>query len=132
MNTFLNYVHLMNSKEFFDKNLDKDTEKKLDILRQLNKNPGASQRDLADKIGISLGKINYLLNELVKKGLIKVDNFSKNKSKINYIYLLTPKGISTKLSLTIKFMKRKLREYDELKKDLNEDNYVDSSESQKK
>tara|TARA_Y100000816_G_scaffold291283_1_gene282196 strand:- start:648 stop:1016 length:369 start_codon:yes stop_codon:yes gene_type:complete len=122
----------MNSKEFFDKNLDKDIEKKLDILRQLNKNPGASQRDLADKIGISLGKINYLLNELVKKGLIKVDNFSKNKSKINYIYLLTPKGISTKLSLTIKFMKRKLREYDELKKDLNEDNYVDSSESQKK
>ena len=122
----------MNSKEFFDKNLDKDTEKKLDILRQLNKNPGASQRDLADKIGISLGKINYLLNELVKKGLIKVDNFSKNKSKINYIYLLTPKGISTKLNLTIKFMKRKLREYDELKKDLNEDNYVDSSESQKK
>ena len=122
----------MNSKEFFDKNLDKDTEKKLDILRQLNKNPGASQRDLADKIGISLGKINYLLNELVKKGLIKVDNFSKNKSKINYIYLLTPKGISTKLSLTIKFMKRKLREYDELKKDLNENNYVDSSESQKK
>lgn len=122
----------MNSKEFFDKNLDRDTEKKLDILRQLNKNPGASQRDLADKIGISLGKINYLLNELVKKGLIKVDNFSKNKSKINYIYLLTPKGISTKLSLTIKFMKRKLREYDELKKDLNEDNYVDSSESQKK
>lgn len=132
MNTFGNYVHLMNSKEFFDKNLDKDTEKKLNILRQLNKNPGASQRDLADKIGISLGKINYLLNELVKKGLIKVDNFSKNKSKINYIYLLTPKGISTKLSLTIKFMKRKLREYDELKKDLNEDNYVDSSESQKK
>ena len=132
MNTFGNYVHLMNSKEFFDKNLDKDIEKKLDILRQLNKNPGASQRDLADKIGISLGKINYLLNELVKKGLIKVDNFSKNKSKINYIYLLTPKGISTKLSLTIKFMKRKLREYDELKKDLNEDNYVDSSESQKK
>ena len=122
----------MNSKEFFDKNLDKDTEKKLDILRQLNKNPGASQRDLADKIGISLGKINYLLNELVKKGLIKVDNFSKNKSKINYIYLLTPKGISTKLSLTIKFMKRKLRENNELKKDLNEDNYVDSSESQKK
>ena len=122
----------MNSKEFFDKNLDKDTEKKLDILRQLNKNPGASQRDLADKIGISLGKINYLLNELVKKGLIKVDNFSKNKSKINYIYLLTPKGISTKISITIKFMKRKLREYDELKKDLNEDNYVDSSESQKK
>ena len=132
MNTFGNYVHLMNSKEFFDKNLDKDTEKKLDILRQLNKNPGASQRDLADKIGISLGKINYLLNELVKKGLIKVDNFSKNKSKINYIYLLTPKGISTKVRLTIKFMKRKLREYDELKKDLNEDNYVDSSESQKK
>jgi len=114
-----------------NKNSD-DKEIDLNILRHLSKTPNASQRDLANKIGISLGKINYLLNELVKKGFIKVDNFSKNKSKINYIYLLTPKGISTKLSLTIKFMKRKLREYDELKKDLNEDNYVDSSESQKK
>ncbi len=108
----------MNNKQDFEKNLDKDTENKLYILRQLNKNPEASQRYLAQSIGVSLGKINYLLNELIKKGLIKIDNFSKNKSKINYIYLLTPKGISIKFNLTLKFMKRKLKEYDELKKDL--------------
>ncbi len=104
----------MNNKE----NIDKDSEKELGILRQLGKNPNTSQRDLAEEIGVSLGKINFLLNELVKKGLIKIENFSKNKSKINYIYLLTPKGISTKFSLTLRFMKRKLKEYDELKKDL--------------
>ena len=122
----------MNNKKDFEKNLDRDTENKLYILRQINKNPEASQRYLAQSIGVSLGKINYLLNELIKKGLIKIDNFSKNKSKINYIYLLTPKGISMKLNLTIKFMKRKLSEYDELKKDLKGKNYVDRSESQKK
>lgn len=132
MNIFAIYVHYMNNKKDFEKNLDRDTENKLYILRQINKNPEASQRYLAQSIGVSLGKINYLLNELIKKGLIKIDNFSKNKSKINYIYLLTPKGISMKLNLTIKFMKRKLSEYDELKKDLKGKNYVDRSESQKK
>ena len=122
----------MNSNQNLEKNLDKDTENKLYILRQLNKNPETSQRYLAQSIGVSLGKINYLLNELIKKGLIKIDNFSKNKSKINYIYLLTSRGISMKLNLTIRFMKRKLKEYDELKKDLRDKNYVDRSESKKK
>lgn len=115
-----------NSKNKNDKEID------LDILRYLSKSPNASQREIANRMGLSLGKINFIIKALIKKGFIKIENFSKNQSKINYIYLLTPKGISTKLSLTIKFMKRKLREYDELKKDLNEDNYVDSSESQKK
>jgi EPS-associated MarR family transcriptional regulator len=114
------------SKNKNDKEID------LDILRYLSKSPNASQREIANRMGLSLGKINFIIKALIKKGFIKIENFSKNQSKINYIYLLTPKGISTKLSLTIKFMKRKLREYDELKKDLNEDNYVDSSESQKK
>ena len=115
-----------NSKNKNDKEID------LDILRYLSKSPNASQREIANRMGLSLGKINFIIKALIKKGFIKIENFSKNQSKINYIYLLTPKGISTKLSLTIKFMKRKLREYDELKKDLNEDNYVDSRESQKK
>ena len=115
-----------NSKNKNDKEID------LDILRYLSKSPNASQREIANRMGLSLGKINFIIKALIKKGFIKIENFSKNQSKINYIYLLTPKVISTKLSLTIKFMKRKLREYDELKKDLNEDNYVDSSESQKK
>ena len=115
-----------NSKNKNDKEID------LDILRYLSKSPNASQREIANRMGLSLGKINFIIKALIKKGFIKIENFSKNQSKINYIYLLTHKGISTKLSLTIKFMKRKLREYDELKKDLKEKNYVDSSESQKK
>lgn len=114
-----------------NKNSD-DKEIDLNILRYLSKTPNASQREIANTLGLSLGKINFLIKALIKKGFIKIDNFSKNKSKINYIYLLTPKGISTKLDLTIKFMKRKLNEYDELKKDLNEDNYVDRGENQKK
>ena len=67
MNIFDIHVQYMNNK----KNLDKDTEKELGILRQLDKNPSTSQRDLAEEIGVSLGKINFLLNELIKKGLIK-------------------------------------------------------------
>ena len=65
-----------------------------------------------------MGKLNYLLNALKKKGLIKIKNFKNNKNKINYIYILTPKGITKKSLLTINFMKRKIKEYEELKKEL--------------
>ena len=73
---------------------------------------------MASELKISLGKLNYVLNELKKKGLIKINNFQKNKNKSRYLYLLTPKGISEKTNLTINFMKRKLKEYDELKKEI--------------
>lgn len=89
-----------------------------DILRKIGKNPNMSQRQLANKLGFSLGKLNYCLNELRKKGLIKIDNFKKNKKKMGYIYLLTPAGISTKTKLTINFMKKKMKEYDELRKEI--------------
>jgi len=88
------------------------------VLRKLNKNPGITQRELSSKLGISLGKINYCLKELRDKGLIKILNFKKNENKINYVYLLTPKGISAKTKLTINFMKIKLQEYEDLKKDI--------------
>tara|TARA_B100001063_G_C16599736_1_gene470063 strand:+ start:178 stop:468 length:291 start_codon:yes stop_codon:yes gene_type:complete len=88
------------------------------VLRKLEKNPSITQRELSNKLGISLGKINYCLKELKNKGLIKISNFRKNKNKINYVYLLTPKGISAKTKLTINFMKIKLREYEDLKKDI--------------
>jgi len=88
------------------------------VLRKLEKNPSITQRELSNKLGISLGKINYCLKELKNKGLIKISNFQKNKNKINYVYLLTPKGISAKTKLTINFMKIKLREYEDLKKDI--------------
>jgi EPS-associated MarR family transcriptional regulator len=95
-----------------------DNQDHLNLLRQIKKKPEASQRELADELGFSLGKLNYCLKALKIKGLIKIRNFTKNPKKINYIYVLTPKGIIEKSKLTINFMKRKLEEYDELKKEL--------------
>ncbi len=88
------------------------------VLREIQKKPNSTQRDLAKGLGISLGKINYCLKSLKNKGLVKIQNFKRNPRKINYIYLLTPKGIAEKTKLTINFMKRKMKEYDELKKEL--------------
>ena len=90
----------------------------LNVLRKLDRNPKSTQRKLAAKLGFSLGKLNYCLNALKDKGLIKVNNFSRNQNKIGYVYLLTPKGISEKTKLTINFMKLKMKEYDELAKEL--------------
>ena len=89
-----------------------------EVLRKLDKKPHSTQRELAGLLGFSLGKLNYCLKELNKKRLIKVQNFKKNPNKLNYIYVLTPKGISAKTKLTINFMKRKMKEYDELKSEL--------------
>ena len=89
-----------------------------EILRKIKSKPNSSQRELAGELGFSLGKLNYCLKALKDKGLIKIENFSKNPNKIGYIYILTPKGISTKTQLTLNFMKRKMKEFDELKKEL--------------
>ena len=96
----------------------KNNQDDLNLLRKIKSNPKSSQRELADELGFSLGKLNYILNSLKNKGLIKIRNFEKNRNKFNYIYLLTPKGIAEKTKLTINFMKRKMKEYDELKKEL--------------
>ena len=90
-----------------------------DVLRKIQKKPKTTQRELAEELGFSLGKLNYCLKALHAKGLIKMQNFKKNPKKFNYIYVLTPKGIAEKTKLTINFMKRKMNEYDELKKELN-------------
>lgn len=91
----------------------------LDILRRIQKKPVASQRELAETLGFSLGKLNYCLKALQKKGLVKIQNFQKQKDKITYInYVLTPKGVSVRIKLTLNFMKRKMKEYDQLKKEL--------------
>ena len=87
-------------------------------LRKIEKNPQSTQRSLANELGFSLGKLNYCLRALKKKGLVKINNFKKSKKKIKYIYVLTPKGISSKTKLTLMFMERKMREYDELKKEI--------------
>tara|TARA_Y100000590_G_scaffold451265_1_gene592403 strand:+ start:201 stop:500 length:300 start_codon:yes stop_codon:yes gene_type:complete len=90
----------------------------LNLLRKIKKKPESSQRELAEELNFSLGKLNYCLKALKNKGLIKISNFKKNPNKINYVYVLTPKGFAEKTKLTISFMKRKMKEYDELKKEL--------------
>ena len=90
----------------------------LNLLRKIKSKPESSQRELAGELGFSLGKLNYCLKALKTKGLIKISNFKKNPKKINYIYILTPKGIAEKTKLSINFMRKKMQEYDELKKEL--------------
>ena len=96
----------------------KNNQDYLNLLRKIKNKPESSQRELAEELDFSLGKLNYCLKALKHKGFIKMNNFQKNPKKINYIYVLTPKGIAEKTKLTINFMKRKMNEYDELKKEL--------------
>ncbi len=88
------------------------------VLRTIKNKPNSTQRELAKELGFSLGKLNYCLRALQEKGFIKIENFKKNPNKINYFYVLTPRGIAEKTKLTINFMKRKMKEYDELKEEL--------------
>ena len=97
-----------------------DNQDHFEILRKIKKKPQSSQRQLAQELGFSLGKLNYCLKELQIRGLIKIENFKKNPNKINYLYVLTPEGLAQKTKLTINFMKRKMKEYDELKKEIEE------------
>tara|TARA_Y100000817_G_C16410292_1_gene347221 strand:+ start:121 stop:429 length:309 start_codon:yes stop_codon:yes gene_type:complete len=97
----------------------KNNQDHFEVLRRIQKKPESSQRELAEELGFSLGKLNYCLKALQKKGLVKLQNFQKKSNKINYLqYVITPKGISERTKLTIDFMKRKMKEYDELKKEL--------------
>ena len=98
----------------------KDNQDHFDVLRKINSMPNSSQRELAGELGFSLGKLNYCLKALKDKGLIKIKNFRKNPNKLGYVYILTPKGISAKTQLTLNFMKRKMQEFDELKKEIEE------------
>ena len=97
---------------------NKNSEDYFKILRKIQKDPKYSQRKLAHELGFSLGKLNYCLKALQQKGFIKIKNFKKNPNKLNYFYVLTPKGILEKTKLTINFMKRKMNEYEELKDEL--------------
>ena len=91
-----------------------------EVLRKIDKKTQTTQRELAEELGFSLGKLNYCLKALKNKGLIKLKNFQKQKNKIYYLkYIITPKGVAVRSKLTINFMKRKLKEYEELKKELD-------------
>ena len=93
---------------------------RLDLLRKLESNPQFTQRELSREMSVSLGKVNYCIKKLTEKGLIKLTNFSHNPNKIGYAYLLTPSGIEEKSRLTFSFLKRKIVEYEILKKEINE------------
>ena len=102
--------------------MDDNNSDQLDILRKLVKNPSITQRKLAKELGFSLGKLNYCMKSLRDKGLVKIQNFSKNKNKFNpksknnYFYILTPAGLAKKTRLTLSFMKRKMKNMTNCKK----------------
>jgi len=88
------------------------------ILKSLEQDSHLTQRQLSNNLGVSLGKVNYCIKSLVEKGFIKVNNFRNNKNKIQYSYLLTPKGIEEKVKLTLDFIRIKTQEYDTLKQEI--------------
>ncbi len=96
-----------------------NSEEELEILRKIEENPNLTQRQIAEHLGLSLGKINYLIKALLGKGMVKVDNFRKSDRKIGYLYLLTPEGVERKRKLTLLFLQRKAEEFDRLKEEIN-------------
>ena len=93
---------------------------RLEILKLLQTKPQMSQRDLAQAMGVSLGKANYCLKALMEKGLVKLENFRKNPDKRQYAYLLTPAGLEEKTRITMSFLRRKLAEYEALEREIDQ------------
>jgi|TARA_B100001142_G_scaffold241795_1_gene240836 EPS-associated MarR family transcriptional regulator len=91
---------------------------KYQLLKSLEKDANLTQRQLSEELGISLGKVNYCLKSLIQRGFVKINNFKNSNHKLQYSYLLTPKGIEEKTKLTIEFLKVKTEEYEELKKEV--------------
>jgi EPS-associated MarR family transcriptional regulator len=95
------------------------TEDQLDLMYIIEFDSSASQRQIAKKTGLSLGKVNYCLKALIEIGFVKIDNFSKSNKKINYVYILTPKGSKEKTAITKQFIIKKKQEYDKLNSYIN-------------
>lgn len=90
------------------------------LLKTLEETPDLSQRDLAKRLGVSLGKVNFCLNALVEKGSLKVNNFRNSSNKLAYAYILTPQGIESRARMTVAFLKYKTQEYEQLKREIEE------------
>jgi EPS-associated MarR family transcriptional regulator len=90
------------------------------LLKTLENNPSLSQRDLAKRLGISLGKVNFCLNALIEKGCLKVNNFRNSDNKLAYAYFLTPRGVEEKARITVHFLKYKMQEYEQLRVEIKE------------
>jgi hypothetical protein len=91
---------------------------KLKILQFIQSQPDMTQRDMAQQAGVSLGQVNYVMQALREKGLVKLENFSKNPNKLQYVYLLTPQGLLEKAQLTVYFLQRKRSEFEALKQEI--------------
>ena len=97
-----------------------ENEEALRIFREINRSPEMTQREFSSRLGISLGKVNFLINALIQKGFVKVENFKKSSSKSKYLYCLTPRGIEEKSRMTCLFLKRKMREYEQLELEIQQ------------
>lgn len=92
----------------------------LKVLREIEGNPEITQRELALQLGVSLGKVNYCLKALIDKGWIKARNFKNSNNKAAYAYLLTPSGMEQKAKITVRFLKQRIREYEQIKQEIEE------------
>lgn len=101
-------------------NNDLEQEIRYRLLTLINKEPDLTQRQIAQRMGISLGKANFAISELAKKGLVKIKRAGNSRNKLGYVYILTPRGIEEKAAVTVNFLKRKIREYDEIKRQISQ------------
>ncbi len=113
----MRFVHRLNALNMLDESTH------YGLLKILEEHPGLSQRELAKRLGISLGKVNFCLNALVAKGNIKINNFRNSDNKLAYVYLLTPSGIEQKARMTVEFLQIKVRDYERLRREIEELQY---------
>ena len=97
-----------------------DGDEILRLLREIKKSPELTQRELSSRLGISLGKVNFLMNALIRKGFVKAQNFKNSNNKKAYLYILTPHGLEEKAKVTYRFLKRKLDEYERLESEIKQ------------
>ena len=115
------YVHKLNTLRYIVQYMNNKNESdNLNVLRVIKNKPKITQREMANNLGLSLGKLNYVLKSLKNKGHIKINNFKNNKNKMNYLYLLTPRGIEEKISLTANFLKRKIVEHEKITQEIEQ------------
>ncbi len=114
LDQFLNKANFMVNHKY----TNQETSDILSLLREINDNPQVTQRELSARLGLSLGKINYLLQSLIQKGFVKADNFKNSTNKIAYLYLLTPSGLEEKARITYRFLQRKTEEYERLAQEI--------------
>jgi EPS-associated MarR family transcriptional regulator len=99
---------------------DLESEEILKVLREITLTPEMTQRELSSRLGISLGKVNFLVNALIQKGLIKAHNFKNSNNKKAYLYYLTPAGLEERAKITYRFLRRKMKEYEQLERDIRQ------------